>query len=1029
MSLDPTTLEAGDLEQHVEWLRRLAHSLVHDDQSADDIAQQTWLKALERRPDTGRPLRAWLTTVVRNFARLRHRAAARRTVGRKLLDGDIEAPPTVDVVARAESVGRLANALVQLGEPYRTTVLLRYAEGLSSAAVAERMGVPEGTARWRLKRGLDQLRERLSEKGDRGQKVLGALLLPAMQLDRPLALTMVAGGALMTVKSAIVVAAAGVLALVAVYLLPDSAPADPQNRDEAASAAEPAPTATDGNGAKRLEKVLREEVGIAPSGTTPSHLVSKPSFKVIGRCLGEMGEPLGGVTIRWLPPGRPLAGRQKVEAPLRDRIRTGVDGRFTWEEPLVDQEYQDIRLRLEQDDRVARTLETFCENGDDLELGDLILNAAGSISGVVTDSSGLPINKATVTCGEVACGAFWRKQGGGSSDVLPATTRADGAVRLVGVPAGWCRVYAAANDSLWSRSDPVGVIPGHPLRDVRVILDAIGPTHFIEGVAQEADGSPLPSAFISHQIRVQDGGSVGTYVSSILTDAQGRFRIRAAEGEAHAFQLLQAGRMATVENVKAGTLDVRLKLPETSYGTILLSDASDRQPIEGANAALWLEVEGGGFGQPVTAASDDSGQLSFPIPNCPFGVTGSAEGYRVSSQSGPFDPLAPPARIDLALEPLPHLNGIVRVSGRPVEGAAVTVASARSVMNLHRFPIRQSRPTTRTATDSDGAFRIPLVPEDQAVYVRASSPGLAPAEVGPIKTLEAPPSTPLILELSAGGAIEGNVFVSEGRSRSGIVVAASRGDAFPVSTRTNAEGAYRLDHLMPGPWQVELRDADFNPRRWSASGLPHDTPIPSNCRVHEGEVTRFDLSERIENQCVLTGTVRLGDVPGPGWEALLLDFPNWDAWRVVSCDPETHDPLDSYGRVLATSPILPDATYRLVLPSPGACVVRIVHRDMTGQSEVAIEHRVRLEYGTQNFDFATGSGSIAGQWSGKPQKARIRFYRPNADGSRLIGRVDTAPDGSFHLPLAPAGELFVRTPSGISRVHVTANETTPLELE
>ena len=47
--------------------------------------------------------------------------------------------------------------LLRLDEPYRTVILLRFYEGLSSAEISRREGIPAGTIRWRLKQGLKEL--------------------------------------------------------------------------------------------------------------------------------------------------------------------------------------------------------------------------------------------------------------------------------------------------------------------------------------------------------------------------------------------------------------------------------------------------------------------------------------------------------------------------------------------------------------------------------------------------------------------------------------------------------------------------------------------------------------------------------------------------------------------------------------------------------------------------------------------------------------------------------------------------------
>ncbi len=85
-------------------------------------------------------------------------------------------------MARARMQERVARMVLELEEPLRATVMLRYYEGLSGADIARAQGVPEGTVRWRLKRALDEVRARLDEehRGDRRAWVaLVAPLAPA----------------------------------------------------------------------------------------------------------------------------------------------------------------------------------------------------------------------------------------------------------------------------------------------------------------------------------------------------------------------------------------------------------------------------------------------------------------------------------------------------------------------------------------------------------------------------------------------------------------------------------------------------------------------------------------------------------------------------------------------------------------------------------------------------------------------------------------------------------------------------------
>jgi DNA-directed RNA polymerase specialized sigma24 family protein len=69
--------EAEAVLTHLDWVRRLARSLVSDPGEAEELVQESWLAAARRPPRAG-PLRGWLAEVVRNAARERARRESRR---------------------------------------------------------------------------------------------------------------------------------------------------------------------------------------------------------------------------------------------------------------------------------------------------------------------------------------------------------------------------------------------------------------------------------------------------------------------------------------------------------------------------------------------------------------------------------------------------------------------------------------------------------------------------------------------------------------------------------------------------------------------------------------------------------------------------------------------------------------------------------------------------------------------------------------------------------------------------------------
>ena len=84
-------------------------------------------------------------------------------------------PATDEVVARANMHQSVVRAVMELDEPYRTAVLLRYFDDLSCREIAERLEVPIETVRTRVKRGVLMLRTRLDEQHGERSAWLGPL--------------------------------------------------------------------------------------------------------------------------------------------------------------------------------------------------------------------------------------------------------------------------------------------------------------------------------------------------------------------------------------------------------------------------------------------------------------------------------------------------------------------------------------------------------------------------------------------------------------------------------------------------------------------------------------------------------------------------------------------------------------------------------------------------------------------------------------------------------------------------------------
>jgi RNA polymerase sigma-70 factor (ECF subfamily) len=142
------------VEAAIPALRRYARALTRDADIADDLVQDTLVRALRSEHlFQGDEIRSWLYTILTNLNRNRLRSLARRPVLSPIEDND--APD----LAGPEAGGRdIERALAMLVEEQRTALLLVVLEGLSYREVAEVQGVPIGTVMSRLARARVQIK-------------------------------------------------------------------------------------------------------------------------------------------------------------------------------------------------------------------------------------------------------------------------------------------------------------------------------------------------------------------------------------------------------------------------------------------------------------------------------------------------------------------------------------------------------------------------------------------------------------------------------------------------------------------------------------------------------------------------------------------------------------------------------------------------------------------------------------------------------------------------------------------------------
>lgn len=153
---------------------RFARSLTRDPSDAEDVVQDTYLRAFRswRTFQPGTDIKRWLFTIARN-AFLRSRERGQREV---TLDDDASAAADASqaqaawvrggldpILDRADLGPAITTALAKLPETFRSVVVLVDIEDQPYEAAADVLGIPIGTVRSRLFRGRKLLQQSLAQ--------------------------------------------------------------------------------------------------------------------------------------------------------------------------------------------------------------------------------------------------------------------------------------------------------------------------------------------------------------------------------------------------------------------------------------------------------------------------------------------------------------------------------------------------------------------------------------------------------------------------------------------------------------------------------------------------------------------------------------------------------------------------------------------------------------------------------------------------------------------------------------------------
>lgn len=168
-----TALYEVIMRRYNQRLYRIARAILHDDAEAEDVMQDAYVRAYAHLDQfSGRALfSTWLSRIAvhESLARLRLRDRNPQLDATET-DGELSMKMTCKSLDPEQSASHtqlrelLEQAVLKLPEHYRTVVMLRHIEELSTAETAEALDLTEENVKVRLHRGHGMIRNWLLER-------------------------------------------------------------------------------------------------------------------------------------------------------------------------------------------------------------------------------------------------------------------------------------------------------------------------------------------------------------------------------------------------------------------------------------------------------------------------------------------------------------------------------------------------------------------------------------------------------------------------------------------------------------------------------------------------------------------------------------------------------------------------------------------------------------------------------------------------------------------------------------------------
>jgi RNA polymerase sigma-70 factor (ECF subfamily) len=156
-------------DQFGSYVFGLAARVIGDRRAAEDVAQDVFLSLWER-PEVFEPERGRLRTFVGTLAHRRaidfvRREEARRRRAARDAAGAVSVPDVDEMAIAIVTAEQVRAELERLPAEQREAIELAYFGGRTYRQVADELGIPEGTAKSRMRLGLRRVADALAAQG------------------------------------------------------------------------------------------------------------------------------------------------------------------------------------------------------------------------------------------------------------------------------------------------------------------------------------------------------------------------------------------------------------------------------------------------------------------------------------------------------------------------------------------------------------------------------------------------------------------------------------------------------------------------------------------------------------------------------------------------------------------------------------------------------------------------------------------------------------------------------------------------